>query len=126
MKFRYTAIVFSGIIILIVVGSMILSVVLALQAPPEEPGDRAGPLPLHPLHGRGLPALSWWLLLTVLDVAAALHTVAMEEEDLGLVPLALAYRFFILLIDVSKIFATAEEFLKIEMTWGKLERMGRI
>ncbi len=71
--------------------------------------------------------ISWWLLLTVLDVAAALHTVAMEEEDLGLVPLAVAYRFFfILLIDVSKIFATAEEFLKIEMTWGKLERMGRI
>ncbi len=63
----------------------------------------------------------------MLDVAAALHTVAMEEEDLGLVPLAVAYRFFfILLIDVSKIFATPEEFLKIEMTWGKLERMGRI
>lgn len=71
--------------------------------------------------------ISWWLLLTVLDVAAALHTVAMEGEDLGLVPLAVAYRFFfILLIDVSKIFATAEEFLNIEMTWGKLERMGRI
>jgi biofilm PGA synthesis N-glycosyltransferase PgaC len=71
--------------------------------------------------------ISWWLLLTVLDVAAALHTVAMEEEDLSLVPLAVAYRFFfILLIDVSKIFATAEELLNIEMTWGKLERMGRI
>ena len=69
----------------------------------------------------------WWILLTLLDVAAALHTVAMEEEDLSLVPYAVLYRFFfIALIDVAKLFATAEEFLNVRMTWGKLERAGRI
>ena len=69
----------------------------------------------------------WWVLLTLLDVAAALHTVAMEEEDLALVPYAVLYRFFfIALIDVAKLFATVEEFLNIRMTWGKLERAGRI
>jgi cellulose synthase/poly-beta-1,6-N-acetylglucosamine synthase-like glycosyltransferase len=69
----------------------------------------------------------WWLLLTVLDVAAALHTVAMEEEDLALVPYAVLYRFFFIsIIDVAKLFATAEELLRVRMTWGKLERAGRI
>jgi biofilm PGA synthesis N-glycosyltransferase PgaC len=69
----------------------------------------------------------WWMLLTLLDVAAALHTVAMEEESLALVPYAVLYRFFfIALVDVAKLFATAEEFLNVHMTWGKLERAGRI
>jgi len=69
----------------------------------------------------------WWVLLTLLDVAAALHTVAMEGEELGLVPYAVLYRFFfIALIDVAKLFATAEEFMNVHMTWGKLERAGRI
>lgn len=71
--------------------------------------------------------LYWWLLLTLLDVAAALHTVAMEEEDLSLVPYAVAYRFFfIVFIDVAKLFATVEEFANVRMSWGKLERAGRL
>jgi poly-beta-1,6 N-acetyl-D-glucosamine synthase len=71
--------------------------------------------------------LAWWVLLTLLDVAAALHTVVMEGEDLGLIPLSLFYRFvFVLLIDISKVFATVEEFMNVQMTWGKLERLGRI
>ena len=69
----------------------------------------------------------WWMLLTMLDVAAALYTVSMEEEDLALVPYAVVYRFlFITLIDVAKLFAAAEELAQVEMTWGKLERAGRI
>jgi len=69
----------------------------------------------------------WWILLTLLDVAAALHTVAMEEEDLTLVPYAVIYRlFFVVLIDVAKLFATVEELFRVKMTWGKLERVGRI
>lgn len=69
----------------------------------------------------------WWILLTLLDVAAALHTVAMEEEELSLVPYAVIYRFFfVVLIDVAKLFATAEELLRVRMTWGKLERAGRL
>ena len=69
----------------------------------------------------------WWLLLTLLDLAAALHTVAMEEEELSLVPYAVLYRiFFIPFIDVAKLFATAEEVARVQMTWGKLERAGHI
>ena len=76
--------------------------------------------------GAASMVLHWWLLLTMLDLAAALHTVAMEEEDITLVPLAIPYRFFfITLIDVAKMFATVEEFARVRMTWGKLERLGR-
>ena len=71
--------------------------------------------------------LYWWLLLTMLDTAAALYTVAMEEEDLALVPYAVVYRlFFITMIDVAKLFAAVEELAQVQMTWGKLARAGRI
>jgi biofilm PGA synthesis N-glycosyltransferase PgaC len=71
--------------------------------------------------------LAWWTLLTLLDLVAALATVGMEEEQLSLVPYALVYRFFfILLIDVVKLCSTLEEALNMRMTWGKLERVGRI
>ena len=69
----------------------------------------------------------WWVLLTMLDVAAAVYTVAMEEEDLSLIPYAVVYRFlFITMIDVAKLFATVEEAANVRMTWGKLARTGRI
>jgi len=69
----------------------------------------------------------WWALLTMLDVAAALYAVGMEGEDLRLIPYAVAYRFFfITMIDVAKLFATAEEVARVRMTWGKLERAGRL
>jgi len=77
----------------------------------------------------GIPeyVLYWWMMLTILDVAAALYTVAMEEEDLGLVPYAVLYRlFFIVIVDVAKMFASLEELFKVRMTWGKLERAGRL
>jgi poly-beta-1,6-N-acetyl-D-glucosamine synthase len=76
--------------------------------------------------GAGSYLLGWWLLLTLLDLAAALHTVALEEEELNLVPFAILYRFFfILIIDVAKLASTLEEAFNLEMTWGKLERVGR-
>jgi hypothetical protein len=69
----------------------------------------------------------WWVLLTMLDVAAALYAVGIEGEELQLVPYAVLYRFmFITMIDVAKLFATAEELARVRMTWGKLERAGRI
>ena len=69
----------------------------------------------------------WWALLTLLDLAAALYAVGMEGEDLRLVPYAVAYRFFfITMIDVAKLFAVAEEVARVRMTWGKLERTGRL
>jgi cellulose synthase/poly-beta-1,6-N-acetylglucosamine synthase-like glycosyltransferase len=72
------------------------------------------------------PLLWWWLLLTTMDFVLALVTVAMEEEDLRMVPLALIYRFFYLLwLDVSKVFAALEEAGGFEMGWGKLRRTDR-
>jgi hypothetical protein len=69
----------------------------------------------------------WWVLLTMLDVAAALYAVGIEGEELRLVPYAVVSRFFfITMIDVAKLFATAEEVAQVRMTWGKLERAGRI
>lgn len=67
----------------------------------------------------------WWLTLTLLDFAAAVYCVATEREDPKLVPWVLIYRsFFILTIDVCKVFATVEELLGFGMNWGKLERIG--
>ncbi len=77
--------------------------------------------------GMGEMLLAWWTLLTLLDLVAALATVGMEEEQLSLVPYALIYRFFfILLVDVVKLCSTLEEALAVRMSWGKLERVGRI
>jgi poly-beta-1,6-N-acetyl-D-glucosamine synthase len=75
--------------------------------------------------GAASGVLYWWVLLTMLDVAAALHAVGMEGEELRLVSYAVAYRFFfVIMIDVAKLGATLEELAKVPMTWGKLERVG--
>lgn len=73
--------------------------------------------------GMGELVLYWWILLTLLDIGAALVTVSMEEEDLWLVPLAVIYRFFfILFLDVTKSFAAIEELFRFGMGWEKLGR----
>lgn len=78
------------------------------------------------LFGAGELILYWIVLLTLLDLVAALLTVSMEEESLGLVRMALIYRFvFILFLDVVKTFATMEELLRLDMGWSKLERLER-
>jgi poly-beta-1,6-N-acetyl-D-glucosamine synthase len=78
-------------------------------------------------YGTALPLVLWWAQLTVLDLAAALYCVVVEEERLMLVPYAIFYRaFFALTIDVAKLFATFEELFKLRMDWGKLDRIGRI
>lgn len=77
--------------------------------------------------GAAVGVMYWWVLLTMLDVAAALYAVGIEGEALSLVPYAVLYRFFfITMIDVAKLFATTEEVARVRMTWGKLERAGRI
>ena len=69
----------------------------------------------------------WWLLLTVLDLLIAIHAILMEREDLSLAVYSVFYRFFyILIIDVTKLFATLEELVGLDMSWGKLARKGRI
>jgi poly-beta-1,6 N-acetyl-D-glucosamine synthase len=78
-------------------------------------------------YGAALPLVIWFAQLTVLDLAAALYCVAVEEESMALVPYAIYYRaFFALVIDMAKLFATIEELCKFEMSWGKLDRLGRI
>jgi poly-beta-1,6 N-acetyl-D-glucosamine synthase len=78
-------------------------------------------------YGAALSLVIWWAQLTVLDLAAALYCVVVEEEGLSLVPYAVLYRvFFALTIDTAKLFATVEELFQLRMDWGKLERIGRI
>lgn len=69
----------------------------------------------------------WWLLLTILDLLIAIHSILMEREDMGLAIYSIFYRtFYILIIDVTKLFATLEELVGLDMSWGKLARKGRI
>jgi poly-beta-1,6-N-acetyl-D-glucosamine synthase len=79
--------------------------------------------------GYGMPAtvVAWWLLITLVEISVALLAVSLEEEDLSLVPMAVLYRFFfIFIVDVVKLLASIEEFLKLEMNWGKLARTGSV
>ncbi len=69
----------------------------------------------------------WWMQLTVLDVVAAAYCVVIEEEEPALIFYAIMFRlFYINIIDVSKVFATIEEWRGQAMTWGKLEREGKL
>lgn len=79
------------------------------------------------IYGMTKLLVGWWLLLTVLDLLIAAHAILMEREDMGLAIYAVFYRFFyILIIDVTKVFATLEELVGLDMSWGKLARKGRI
>jgi biofilm PGA synthesis N-glycosyltransferase PgaC len=79
------------------------------------------------LYGMTKLLVLWWLLLTVLDILIAVHAILMEREQLRLAPYSVLYRFFyILIIDVTKVFATLEELIGLDMSWGKLARKGRI
>ena len=69
----------------------------------------------------------WWLQLTVLDIVAAAYCVVIEEEEPSLIFYAAMFRlFYINIIDISKVFATIEEWRGHTMTWGKLEREGKL
>jgi len=69
----------------------------------------------------------WWVQLTVLDVVAAAYCVVIEEEEPWLVLYAVALRlFYINIIDIAKVIATIEEWRGTAMTWGKLEREGKL
>ncbi len=69
----------------------------------------------------------WWGQLTVLDIVVAMFCLSMENESMKLAPYAILYRiYFVLLTDVCKVLATVEEFLQVEMNWGKLERTGKL
>ena len=64
---------------------------------------------------------------SLVEIAVALLSVAVEQESLALVPMAVVYRFFYMfIVDVIKLLASLEEFLKLDMTWGKLDRTGSV
>src|SRR5437016_8502110 len=61
------------------------------------------------LYGMTKLLVLWWLLLTLLDLLIAVHATLMEKEQLSLAIYSVFYRFFyILIIDVTKVFATLE------------------
>jgi biofilm PGA synthesis N-glycosyltransferase PgaC len=69
----------------------------------------------------------WWLQLTMLDLVAAVYCVVLEDEDPILIPYAVAFRlFYIVIVDVAKVLATIEEWRGTAMTWGKLQREGKL
>lgn len=69
----------------------------------------------------------WWLQLTLLDVISAAYCVVIEEEEPSLIFYAILFRlFYITIIDMAKVFATLEEWRGTAMTWGKLEREGKL
>jgi poly-beta-1,6 N-acetyl-D-glucosamine synthase len=69
----------------------------------------------------------WWLIFTVLDISASLFCVSVTKESMWLVLYSFYYRiFFINIINIAKILATVEEFNGVSMSWGKLDRKGRI
>jgi poly-beta-1,6 N-acetyl-D-glucosamine synthase len=79
------------------------------------------------LYGMTKLLVLWWLLLTLLDLLIAVHAILMEHEQMSLALYSIFYRFFyILIIDVCKVFATLEELVGLDMSWGKLARKGRI
>lgn len=69
----------------------------------------------------------WWGQLTVLDIVVAMFCLSMERESMKLVPYSILYRiYFVVLTDVCKVIASVEELLRIRMSWGKLDRTGRM
>jgi poly-beta-1,6-N-acetyl-D-glucosamine synthase len=78
-------------------------------------------------YGLAVLLFYWWLQLTALDVIAAAYCVIIEDEDPALIYYAIMFRiFYINIIDVSKVFATIEEWRGNTMTWGKLDREGKL
>ena len=72
------------------------------------------------------PVILWWVQLCLLDMVTALHCIAMDGEWLILVPYTVIFRFyFVIIIDVCKIFSIAEEFMGIEMRWDQIARKGK-
>ena len=109
------------------------AVVTAVRRPSGQIGTDVKPLSsIYTGRMRRFPLVRGVIVLIeamVLGVKSLLFSanVAVEEEDISLVPYALLYRaFFALTIDVAKLFASLEQVFKLRMDWGKLERMGRI
>jgi len=71
--------------------------------------------------------LYWWLQLLFLDCATALYCVCVEEEAPRLALLAPFFRmFYLIVLDVARLFAAFDELAQVRMSWDKLTRLGRL
>jgi len=78
-------------------------------------------------HGVAIFLFYWWLQLTLLDIIAAAYCIIIEKEDVSLILYAPLFRiFYIVIIDVAKVIASIEEMRGTKMTWGKLQREGKL
>jgi biofilm PGA synthesis N-glycosyltransferase PgaC len=67
----------------------------------------------------------FWLLLLLLEMSTTLYCVMAEEESALLLLYAPIDRMvFSIVLDISRILATCEEFFGLKMSWGKLDRKG--
>jgi len=68
----------------------------------------------------------WWLQLIVLECAVATFCVAVEDEHPALIAISPLFRvFYLVVLDVARLFATVEEFAHVRMSWDKVSRLGR-
>ena len=78
-------------------------------------------------YGLAVLLFYWWLQLTALDVVAAAYCIIIEDEEPSLIWYSIMFRlFYINIIDVSKVLASIEEWRGTTMTWGKLDREGKL
>lgn len=70
--------------------------------------------------------LFWWLQLILLESAVVAFCVAVEDEAPALVAISPLFRiFYLVVLDVARLFAAVEEFGRVRMSWDKLSRLGR-
>jgi cellulose synthase/poly-beta-1,6-N-acetylglucosamine synthase-like glycosyltransferase len=72
-------------------------------------------------------AAYFWIMLVVLDTATTLYCLAIDQKNLLYALLAPVERMvFTILLDVCRVLASVEELFGIQMSWGKLDRKGRV
>jgi poly-beta-1,6 N-acetyl-D-glucosamine synthase len=69
----------------------------------------------------------WWMQLLLLEAAVAAFCIAVEDESPALLAASPLFRvFYLLILDVARLFAAAEELARVRMSWDKLARLGRV
>ena len=69
----------------------------------------------------------WWAQVLLLDVAIAAFCVALEKENPKLLLWAIPFRLvYQTVMDVTRLLASAEQFLGVKMGWGHIKRLGRL
>jgi cellulose synthase/poly-beta-1,6-N-acetylglucosamine synthase-like glycosyltransferase len=72
-------------------------------------------------------ALYFWVMLVALDTATTLYCLAIDGKNIFYAFLApLERMMFTIMLDVCRGLASIEELFGIQMSWGKLDRKGRV